>query len=118
MSTKQLASSVGLTASAVKTFLYRMRQRYGELLRNEVAKTLTDPNDVDVLLVLSDDFQLDEADEATRLLLDHMRAAEAFGASIFWLRPSMLIQETLEDFIAHWQIKRDRARRGIVEVRV
>jgi hypothetical protein len=47
MSTNQLTSSLGLTASAVKTLLYRMRQRYGELLRDEVAKTLTDPNDVD-----------------------------------------------------------------------
>ena len=47
MSTNQLASSLGLAASAVKTLLYRMRQRYGELLRDEVAKTLTDPNDVD-----------------------------------------------------------------------
>ena len=47
MSTNQLAGSLGLAASAVKTLLYRMRQRYGELLRDEVAKTLTDPNDVD-----------------------------------------------------------------------
>ena len=47
MSMNQLASSLGLTASAVKKLRYRMRQRYGELLRDEVSKTLTDPNDVD-----------------------------------------------------------------------
>ena len=47
MSTRQLANSLGLTVSGLKTLLYRMRQRYGELLRDEVAKTLTDPNDVD-----------------------------------------------------------------------
>jgi len=40
-----------------------------------------------------------------------------FGASIFWIRPSMLLLESLEEFIEHWQIKRDRTRRGIVEVR-
>ena len=47
MSKNQLANSLGLTVSGLKTFLYRMRQRYGELLRDEVAKTLTDLNDVD-----------------------------------------------------------------------
>jgi hypothetical protein len=50
-------------------------------------------------------------------LFDHISAAEEFGASIFWMRPSMLILETLDDFINHWQIKRDRTRRGIIEVR-
>jgi hypothetical protein len=29
----------------------------------------------------------------------------------------VLILETLEEFIAHWQITRDQTRRGIVEVR-
>ena len=33
------------------------------------------------------------------------------------IRPSMLIAETLDHFIEHWQIKRDGTRRGIVEVR-
>jgi predicted nucleotidyltransferase len=77
-----------------------------------------EPNDIDLLLVLREDFQLDEADEAVRLLFDHARATEEYGASIFWLRPSMLVLETLEEFLAHWQIKRDRTRRGIVEVRL
>ena len=45
------------------------------------------------------------------------RAAEAFGASVFWIRPALLVLETLEEFIAHWQITRDQTRRGIVEVR-
>jgi hypothetical protein len=46
-----------------------------------------------------------------------MQAAEEFGASIFWIRLSMLILESLEEFIEHWQIKRDRTRRSVVEVR-
>ena len=28
----------------------------------------------------------------------------------------MLIQESVEDFVAHWQIKRDGSKGGIVEV--
>ena len=42
---------------------------------------------------------------------------EVFEASIFWIRPVLLLLETVEEFIAHWQIKRDHRRRGIVEVR-
>jgi hypothetical protein len=78
--------------------------------------TKPNPNDVDLVLVLADDFNLQTCDEETRLLFEHTRATEEFGASIFWIRPSMLLLETLEEFIAHWQIKRDRTHRGIVEV--
>jgi hypothetical protein len=46
------------------------------------------------------------------------RATETFGASVFWIRPALLILETLEEFIAHWQIRHDQTRRGIVEVQV
>lgn len=76
-----------------------------------------DPNDVDVVLVMRDDFELQACDDTTRRLFDHTEATEEFGASIFWLRPSMLFLETLEEFIEHWQIKRDLTRRGIVEIR-
>ena len=79
--------------------------------------TKPDPNDVDVVLVMHDDFEIHTCDEATRSLFDHTQAADEFGASIFWLRPSMLFLETLEEFIEHWQIKRDLTRRGIVEIR-
>jgi hypothetical protein len=78
--------------------------------------TKPDPNDVDIVLVMHDDFEVQACDEATSRLFDHTQAAAAFGASIFWLRPSMLFLETLEEFIEHWQIKRDLTRRGIVEV--
>jgi hypothetical protein len=76
-----------------------------------------DPNDVDVVLVMRNDFALADCDAETRKLFDHRQAAGEFGASVFWIRPSMLILETLDEFIAHWQIKRDQSRRGIVEVR-
>src|SRR6266508_2756081 len=75
------------------------------------------PNDVDVLLIFSNEFDMNASDEVTRSLLDHSRADEEFGASVFWIRPGMLLLEPLEEFVAHWQIKRDGTRRGIVEVR-
>jgi hypothetical protein len=35
---------------------------------------------------------------------------------VFWLCSSSLFLETLDDFLAHWQIKRDQTKRGIVEI--
>src|SRR4051812_42777387 len=66
-----------------------------------------EPNDVDIVLIMQDDFNLGSCDEETRKLFDHREAQVEFGASIFWIRPSMLILESLAQFIEHWQIKRD-----------
>jgi RNA polymerase sigma-70 factor (ECF subfamily) len=44
---KQVASELGMSESAVKVALHRMRRRYGELLRKEVARTVSDAEDVD-----------------------------------------------------------------------
>jgi hypothetical protein len=49
-------------------------------------------------------------------MFDHQRAQQELGASIFVVRPAFLLGETVDDFIAHWQITRDRSWRGIVEV--
>jgi hypothetical protein len=72
------------------------------------------PNDVDVILVMRDDFRLDRCAPDALALFDHSRATTELGASIFWIRPGMLLGESLEQFIAHWQVKRDGRRRGIV----
>jgi RNA polymerase sigma factor (sigma-70 family) len=41
------AERLGMTEGAVKVAVHRMRQRFGNVLREEVARTLTDPEDVD-----------------------------------------------------------------------
>lgn len=51
-----------------------------------------------------------------RGLFDHAVAQARYGASIFWIRPGLVIGERIEDFIASWQLKRDGSKRGIVEV--
>jgi len=76
----------------------------------------SEPNDVDVVVIFNNDFDITACDEDTRKLLDHQKAQSEFGASVFWIRPALLIFETLDQFIAHWQIKRDQTLRGIVEV--
>lgn len=75
-----------------------------------------DPHDVDVVLVMKDDFTMAACDERTRVLFDHQRAEGEVGASIFWLCPSVLLRGSLEDFLLGWGTKRDSTLRGIVEV--
>ncbi len=43
----QLATQLGLTEGAVKVAVHRLRQRYRELLRAEIAQTVASPADVD-----------------------------------------------------------------------
>ena len=49
VSSKVKAKSVSReTEGAVKVAVHRLRKRYGELVRAEIAKTVTDPSDVEV----------------------------------------------------------------------
>jgi len=74
------------------------------------------PNDVDVILVMNDEFRLEHCPIEAKGLFDHATAQARYGASIFWVRPGLLLGETIEDFVGYWQIKRDGSKRGIVEV--
>lgn len=76
-----------------------------------------EPNDVDVILVMHNDFSTEQCPPDSLVLFDHARADRELGASIFWVRPDMLLGQPLEQFLAHWERKRDGNRRGIVEVR-
>jgi hypothetical protein len=77
-----------------------------------------EPNDVDIILVVRDDFREQDYDPEVFPMFDHRRAQRELGASIFVIRPAFLFGETVDDFIAYWQITRDMSRRGIVEVLV
>ena len=75
-----------------------------------------DPGDIDIALVMDDAFRLEACPAETRGLFDHAVAQARYGASIFWIRPTMLIGEAIEEFVSSWQFRRDGGRRGIVEV--
>jgi hypothetical protein len=75
-----------------------------------------EPNDVDIILIMGDSFRLQECPTESTGLFDHPLAQARYGASIFWIRPALLIGEKLEDFIGYWQVKRDGEKRGIVEI--
>ncbi|MBM3242728.1 hypothetical protein FJZ31_41235 [Candidatus Poribacteria bacterium] len=101
--------------------IYQLAKDTGKLQRliifGSYITAKPEPNDVDIVLIFDDDFDFITCDKETKRLLEHQQATEEFGASIFWLRPSLLFLETLDEFIEGWQVKRDGTRRGIVEVR-
>jgi hypothetical protein len=78
---------------------------------------VAEPNDVDVILVMRNDFRSESCPPESAVLFDHTRANDELGASVFWVRPDMLLGAPLEQFLAFWQTKRDGRRRGIVEIR-
>ena len=44
---EQVADGLGVSVGAIKTLIHRLRKRYTELLRDEVANTILDPADID-----------------------------------------------------------------------
>ncbi len=76
----------------------------------------SEPRDIDVILVMQNEFRSEDCPANVAVLFDHQRADQELGASVFWLRPEMLLGEPLDQFLDFWQTKRDGRRRGIVEI--
>ncbi len=65
-----------------------------------------DPGDVDVFMVMDDDFDVDKVAKEEKSIFDHMVAHNYEGASIFWLcRATALGGE--QAAVEHWQVRRD-----------
>ena len=100
--------------------IYRMAVATGYLDRLVVfgsyVSDVNEPRDVDVILLMQNDFRSEDCPAQSAVLFDHARANDELGASVFWIRPDMLLGEPLEQFMAFWQTKRDGRRRGIVEI--
>lgn len=100
--------------------VYKLAQRTGKLERfiifGSYITTKLEPNDVDIILVMADDFSEHDYNPVLFPVFEHLRAQQELGASIFAIRSGFVVGETVDDFIAHWQIKRDKSRHGIVEV--
>jgi hypothetical protein len=74
-----------------------------------------DPNDVDVFMIMDDNFDSGSLTGEASLLFDHQSAQNHFGCSVFWIRRLAAIggeQSAVED----WMIKRDGTQRGIVGI--
>jgi hypothetical protein len=74
-----------------------------------------DPNDVDVLLIMDDAFDVGNVAGEARLVFDHAAAQARLGASVFWLRRLAAFPDE-ERAVQSWQLKRDGTLRGIVEI--
>ena len=76
-----------------------------------------EPNDVDVFMIMDDNFDMEAlVGEARLLFADHSAAQIHFGCSVFWVRRMAAYggeQAAIED----WQIKRDGMHRGIIEIK-
>lgn len=107
-------------ATARLVRVYEIARRTGKLERfiifGSYVTSKADPNDVDIVLVMGDDFTEQDYNEDLASLLDHRRAQAELGASVFWTRPSAILLGTVDEFVAHWQVKRDLSHRGIVEI--
>ncbi len=83
---------------------------YGSFVTNK-----ENPNDVDIFMVMQDDFNPNTVVGKIRLIFKHLTSQEYEGASIFWGTKSGIIGD-VDEFVAGWQIKRDQSRRGIIEI--
>lgn len=75
----------------------------------------SNPNDIDVFMLMEDNFDSGELTGESRLLFDHQEADTFFGASVFWLRRLAAFGGE-QAAIEQWQIKRDGNQRGIIEI--
>lgn len=73
------------------------------------------PGDVDVFLMMEDDFGVATVVGAAAAVFDHALAHERLGASIFWVR-AMAALGGEQAAIEYWQVTRGGGRRGIVEI--
>lgn len=69
-----------------------------------------------MILIMQDDFRPETLPDDVSVLFDHSRAKAEFGADVFWIRPGLLILDTLDAFKQRWRLTREGDYRGIVEV--
>jgi hypothetical protein len=74
-----------------------------------------EPNDVDIILLMEDTFDVTSLTGEAALVFQHMEADTHFGASIFWTCRSGAIGGE-QAMIEYWQVRREGGRRGIIEI--
>src|SRR5262245_11613190 len=99
--------------------VYQLVTSTGQLARFVVFGSFVtakdDPNDVDIILLMEDTFDLASVTGEAALLFQHMEADAHFGASVFWTRRAGAIGGE-QAMIEYWQLRREGGWRGIVEI--
>ena len=121
----ELSEHFGTGSARRKLLAMRMQRvhqiatRTGHLARfvifGSFVTSKAEPHDVDLFMIMDDEFDVSELTGDARLLFEHAAAQDLFGCSVFWVRRLATLggeQSAIED----WQTKRDGTLRGIVEV--
>jgi len=73
------------------------------------------PKDLDLLLIMDEDFEVDEITAPAQAIFDSVRARLLFEADVFWARAS-IGNELLDLWLDTYQTSRSFRKRGIVEL--
>jgi len=99
--------------------IYHLALSTGHLVRFVVFGSFvtakSEPNDVDVFLMMEDAFEFRHLTGLSCLLFDHPAAQAHLGASVFWLR-RVAAMGGEEAAVEYWQARREGGLRGIVEI--
>ena len=73
------------------------------------------PKDIDLLLIMDEDFEVDALAAPAQAVFDSVRAKLLFESDVFWARAS-IGQEMLDLWLDTYQTSRSFRKRGIVEL--
>jgi hypothetical protein len=101
------------------TRIYQLATSTGQLARFVVFGSFVtakeEPNDVDIILLMEDTFDLASVTGEAAVVFQHAEADAHFGASVFWSKRSGAIGGE-QAMIEYWQTRREGGKRGIVEI--
>ena len=73
------------------------------------------PRDLDILLIMSDDFEVDQMSAPAQAVFDSTRAKLLFESGVFWARAS-IGQELLDLWLDKYQTPRTFRKHDVVEL--
>lgn len=99
--------------------IYKLASSTGQVVRFIVFGSFVtakpDPGDVDIFMLMEDVFDSSGIRGEAAVIFDHLAVQNVEGASVFWIRRQAAIGGE-QKAVEYWQTKRDKTRRGIVEV--
>jgi len=99
--------------------IYNLARSTGQLARfiifGSFVTAKPDPNDVDIFMLMEDIFDAGHLSADVAIIFDHTTAQNVEGASVFWVRRVAALGGE-QAILQQWEMKRDKTKRGIVEV--
>ena len=99
--------------------LVELAAKTGKLLRvfvwGSFVTTKPAPKDLDILLIMDEDFEIERVAPPSREVFDSTRAKLRFESDVFWARVS-IGEEVLRIWLETYQTSRTFRKRGIVEL--